>query len=203
MSTRFTRGRWRYAAIGLNLAIRAMMVFFTIEALAAPEDDPRFEDKGIGIRNAVVMATYSLVFPAIHLLRRGMWSRYPWWTDALWLSILWLDMLGNSLHLYETWYYFDLIPHSTGPGALTVVLMEALRLPFGSSVAIVQIVHILHEAQEYYTDVYLGTENVAHLRETINDLLVGVVGSIVYGVVYTRLRHGRWWPGLGRVSRSS
>ncbi|HVM23841.1 MAG TPA: hypothetical protein VM253_00405 [Candidatus Limnocylindrales bacterium] len=195
MPTRFEGAGWRYAAIGLNLAIRAMMVFFTIEALAAPDDDPRFEDKGIGIRNAVVMVTYTMVFPAIHLLRRRMWSSYPWWTDSLWLSILWLDMLGNSLHLYETWYYFDLIPHSTGPGALTVVLMEALRLPFGSSVAIVQIVHILHEAQEYYFDVYFGTENVAHLRETINDLLVGIAGSIAYGIGYSRLRHGRWWPG--------
>jgi hypothetical protein len=181
-------------AIGLNLALRAMMVFFAAEALLAPDDDPRFDGKGIALRNAIIIATYSLVFPALHLLRRP-WSSYPWWTDSLWLSVVWVDMLGNSLHLYESWYYFDLIPHSTGPGAVTVVLMEALRLPFGTSVAIVQVGHILLEAQEYYTDVLVGTENVAHVRETINDLLAGIAGSITYGIVYSRLRHGRWWPG--------
>lgn len=180
-------------AIAINVLLRATMVAFAAEAIIWSED-PRFEGKGIGIRNAVVIGSYSLVLPAIHWLRRP-WSSYPWWTDALWLTIPWFDMLGNSLDLYDTYRYFDLVPHSHGPGAVTVVLMEAARLPFLASVAIAQVGHILLETQEYYTDVLLGTRNITDIADPINDMLVGVIGSLAYGLVYQRLRRGRWWRG--------
>lgn len=184
---------WRAAAIALNLGLRLTMVFFAAEAIVW-SDDPRFSGKGIGIRNAIVVGTYSLVLPAVHWLRNP-WRSYPWWTDALWLSVPWLDMAGNSLDLYDTYRYFDLVPHSHGPGAATVVLMELARLPLLASVGIVQVGHILLEVQEYYTDVLLGTRNIRDIADPINDMLVGVIGSLGYGIGYQRLRVGRWWRG--------
>lgn len=183
----------RAVAIGLNVTLRVLMAVFAAEAIIW-SDDPRFEGKGIGIRNAIVIGTYTLVLPAIHWLRRP-WSAYPWWTDALWLSVPFLDMVGNSLDLYDTYRYFDLLPHTHGPGAATVVLMELARLPFIASVGIVQVAHILLEGQEYYTDVLLGTQNIDSIADPVNDMLVGVIGSLVYGLAYQRLRHGRWWRG--------
>lgn len=184
---------WAHAGIALNVGLRLTMVWFATEAIVW-SDDPRFAGKGIGVRNAIVIGSYSLVLPAIHWLRRP-WSSYPWSTDALWLSVPWLDMLGNSLDLYETYRYFDLVSHSHGPGAVTVVLMELVRLPFLASVGIVQVGHILLETQEYYTDVLLGTHNITDVADPVNDMLVGVLGSLGYGVLYQRLRHGRWWRG--------
>jgi hypothetical protein len=183
----------RATAIGLNLGLRALMVAFAAEAIIWA-DDPRFEGKGIGIRNAMVIGSYSLVLPAIHWLRRP-WSAYPWWTDVLWLSVPFFDMLGNSLNLYDTYRYFDLLPHVHGPGAATVVLMELARLPLLASIGIVQVGHILLEGQEYYTDVLLGTQNITEIADPINDMLVGVLGSVLYGLVYQRLRHGKVWRG--------
>lgn len=180
-------GLVRYVGPLLNAALRVSMVLLMVESLVMT-DDPRFEGKGIGIRNAVVIGTYSLVFPALHLLRRRSWSRYPWWTDALFLSVPWLDMVGNSLNLYDTWFYFDLVPHTHGPGALTVVLMEAARVPLLSAVGIVQVGHILLEGQEYYTDVLFGTENVRGIFDVVDDLLVGVAGSFAYALAYRWLR---------------
>lgn len=168
--------------------------YFAAEAILA-SDDPRFQGKGLGIRNAIIIGTWSLVFPALHAAGRRPWAEYRWWTDALWLSVPWLDMLGNSLNLYDTYTSFDLIPHTHGPGAITVVLMEGLRMPFLGAVGVAQIGHMLLEAQEYYTDLFLGTDNVAGVTDVINDLLVGVVGSLGYGALYHRLRHGSWWPG--------
>lgn len=184
---------WRAGAIGLNLGLRLMMVLFAAEAIIWA-DDPRFSGKGIGIRNAVVIGTYSLVLPIAHWWRRP-WSSYPWWTDALWLSVPWLDMAGNSLDLYDTYRSFDLVPHTHGPGAVTVVLMELARLPLLAAVGIVQVGHILLEGQEYYTDVLLGTHNIRAIADPINDMLAGVVGSLGYGIAYRRLRSGRWWGG--------
>lgn len=180
--------------IAVNLVVRAMMVFFAADVLLAPPDDPRFEDKGIGIRSVLIVLGYSLVIPAIHLLRRP-WSSYPWWTDALFLSVMWLDMLGNYMDWYDTYFAFDLVPHTHGPGALTVVLMEAARMSFAGAVAMVQVAHILLEGQEYYGDLIFGARNVRGVFDVVNDLLVGVVGSIWYAFVYHRLRRGAWWPG--------
>ena len=180
-------------AIALNLVLRVLMVAFAAEAIVHAED-PRFEGKGIGIRNAVVVGSYSLVLPAIHWWRHP-WSSYPWWTDALWLSVPWFDMVGNSLDLYDTYDAFDLAPHTHGPGAVLVVLMEAVRLPFLAALGIVQVGHILLEGQEYYTDVLLGTRNITEVADPVNDLLVGGIGALGYGLLYQRLRHGRWWRG--------
>lgn len=184
----------RALPIGLNLAVRASMVLFTADALLAPVDDPRFEDKGIGVRSLLIVFAYSLVIPAIHLLRRP-WPGYPWWADVLYLSVPWLDMLGNAMDWYDAIFWFDLIPHTHGPGAITVVLMETARMSFPGAVAIVQIGHILLEGQEFYGDLILGTRNVRGVFDIANDLLVGVVGSLWYGIFYHRLRRGRWWPG--------
>ena len=184
---------WRIVAVTVNLLLRATMMFFVAEAIAL-SDDPRFQGKGIGIRNAIVVGSYSLVLPAIHWLRHP-WRSFPWWTDALWLSVPWLDMVGNSVNLYDTVAWFDLVPHTHGPGAIVVVLMEAARLPFLASIGVVQVGHVLLEAQEYYTDVFLGTDNVMNLADPINDMLVGVIGSAAYGLLYQRVRHGTWWRG--------
>lgn len=180
-------------AIGLNLGLRVLMVAFAAEAIIW-SDDPRFAGKGIGIRNAIVVGSYSLVLPAVHSWRRP-WSSYPWWTDVLWLSVPLFDMVGNSLNLYDTYRYFDLGPHTHGPGAITVVLMEAARLPFLAAVGVVQVGHVLLEVQEYYTDVFLGTHNITDAADPVNDMLVGVLGSVGYGLVYQRLRRGTWWRG--------
>lgn len=183
-------GMWRTVTVGANLLLRASMVFFAAEAIALV-DDPRFEGKGIAIRNAIVIGSYSLVFPILQWLRHP-WRRFPWWTDLLWLSVPWLDMAGNSLNLYDTVAWFHLVPHAHGPGAIVVVLMRAVRVPFLAAVGVVQVGHVLLEAQEYYTDVLLGTHNVTSIADPINDMLAGVAGSLAYGLAYRRLRHGRW-----------
>ena len=177
------------AAIVANVGLRAAMVYFLVEVFLNPED-PRFAGKAIAPRNAIILGIYSLVFPALHLVRaaRGRRHDYPWATDALYLSIPALDMAGNSFDLYDRYFYFDLVPHAHGPGAATIVLMEAARMPLLSAFGVVQTLHILMEAQEYYTDVFLGTHNVRGAFDTVNDLLAGVVGAVAYGVAWQWLR---------------
>jgi hypothetical protein len=43
--------------------------------------------------------------------------------------------------------------------------------------------------------VLLGTENITDVADPVNDTLVGVLGSVLYGLVYQRLRHGKVWRG--------
>lgn len=175
----------------LNILIRVSIFYFLGEALLFP-DDPRFAGKAIPIRNLVVVLTLTLLFPLLYFWKKKWGGRlkggarlldkdgYPVWLDNLYLSIFWLDMAGNSFNLYDSYFYFDLIPHLHGTGALAAVWYGAFGLPILSSIGLANIVHILLEAQEYYTDVLFKTHNVRGIFDVVNDLVVGLLGTVLY-----------------------
>lgn len=176
--------------LAVNVAVRLTIVFFAVEAVLAPDDDPRYEGKGIAIRNAAVVLPLTLLLPALHRWRRR-WDRYPWWTDNVYLSIFWLDMLGNFMDWYNTYEYFDLIPHTHGSGAVAVLLMGAFAIPAVTAFGLANVIHILHEVQEYAFDVFAGTENVGGIADTISDLAVGLVGTAAYVAIFYWLQRRR------------
>jgi hypothetical protein len=175
----------RFLGFLCNVLLRGTLLAVLAEALLHRED-PRFAGKAIGTRGMVIIPL-SLLVP---LARRGRPRRgpYPVWTDNLWLSIFALDLAGNHFNLYDRYRYFDAIPHAHGTGATTVVIAELLDLPPLSAVGVAQLAHIGLEAQEYYSDVLFGLRNVRGTWDTLNDLLAGGVGSIVYAELLRRLR---------------
>lgn len=162
----------------MNIGLRLVVVGVLADALLHPEA-PRYAGKGIGTRGLILVPA-SLLIPVLHLWRRRA-ERYPWWTDNLYLSIFALDMGGNLLDLYDRYFYFDLVPHFHGTGAVSVVLSRLFGLPVLAGIGIAQMVHVLLEAQEYYSDVLFGLRNVRGTWDTVNDLVVGVAGSLAYG----------------------
>jgi len=142
-------------------------------------DDPRFAGKAIPIRNLIIVLSFSMLFPILYFWKKK-WKRYPIWFDNLYLSIFWLDMAGNSFNLYDTIYYFDLIPHFHGTGALAAVLFGAFSFSALSAIGTANIIHMLLEAQEYYTDVFFGTHNVRGTFDVVNDMTIGIIGTIAY-----------------------
>ena len=169
----------------VNLLIRGSILYFLGEVLLLP-NDPRFAGKAIPIRNLIVVGSFSLLVPVLHFWKR-QWRTYPLWLDNLYLSIFWLDMAGNSFNLYDTYYYFDLIPHFHGTGATAAVLFGAFDLPALSAVGLANIIHMLLEAQEFYTDVLFKTRNVRGTLDVVNDLVVGIVGAGLYIAIYHAL----------------
>jgi hypothetical protein len=179
----------RWSAILVNVALRLSILYFLGEGLLF-SDDPRFAGKAIPVRNAIIVLTFSLLFPVLHRWTER-WSHYPFWLDNLYLSIFWLDMAGNSFNLYDRYYYFDLVPHFHGPAALALVLLAGFGLQWLAALGTAHIVHTLLEIQEYYTDVLLGTHNVRGVEDTINDLAAGLVGMMVYLGLYALCRQLR------------
>lgn len=102
-------------------------------------------------------------------------------------SIFALDLGGNSFDLYNTFRHFDLVPHAHGTGAITVVLAHLMRLPMLSAIGVATVLHVLLEAQEYYSDVLFGLGNVRGTWDVVNDLVVGVIGSAAYAAGYVWL----------------
>ncbi len=171
--------------LGLNLGMRLVIVGVVGHALLH-KDDPRYAGKAIGTRGLTLVAA-SLLVPALQLTtRRG--ERYPLATDSLYLSIFALDLAGNYADLYDRYKYFDALPHFHGTGAATVVLAILLRRPLLAGVGVAQLIHVGLEAQEYYSDVFFGLRNVRGTWDTVNDLLAGAAGSLVYAGIAHRLR---------------
>lgn len=147
----------RALGIAANVALRLSILYFLLEVLSNPED-PRFAGKAIPIRNAIIVITFTSLFPALRWLARR-WPRYPVWLDNIYLSIFWLDMGGNSFDLYDRYFFFDLVPHFHGTGA-TAVVLRGLGMGAPGALGIANTIHLALEAQEYYTDVLFGTHNV-------------------------------------------
>ncbi|MDQ4035582.1 MAG: hypothetical protein M3153_06595 [Chloroflexota bacterium] len=174
----------RRLAVAINVGLRAALLVFLADAIVYA-DDPRFAGKAIGSRGSVILPL-SLLLPVLYLTwRRG--QAYPFWMDNLYLSIFALDLGGNSFDLYNTYRHFDLIPHGHGTGSVTVLLGWLLRQPVLSAIGLATVLHIGLEAQEYYSDVLFGLANVRGTWDVVNDLVVGILGSVAYAAVYVWL----------------
>lgn len=176
----------------LDVVLRLAVIGFAIEAVLAGPSDPRFEGKGIAMRDLILAGgVATLIVPALHWVRRR-WDRYPVWTDVAFLSILALDMAGNSLNLYEQAWRFDLIPHAYGPAAgLVGLLLLGVRTWVG--LAVINGLHVLLEIQEVAGDVVFGTSNVNGAWDSITDLAAGLTASVLVALAWEwfKARNGR------------
>jgi len=177
----------------VNAVLRLGILAMSVDAIVNGGDQ-RYAGKSLGARDVIISFGFAMLFPLFWKLRyrKRQWSEYPWWYDDLYLSIFVVDMLGNSLNLYNTWLEWDHIPHSHGPGALAVVLAGAFGFPILTGIGLATLLHVILEIQEFYGDVLLGTHNVRDLQDQMNDLLSGVIGVIGYGLVWWR------WSALRR-----
>jgi hypothetical protein len=100
-------------------------------------------------------------------------------------------MAGNSLNLFDTFEHFDLIPHFYGPAALAIVLRNLVDQSALAAAGLANTVHMILEVQEYYGDVFGGTKNVRGVADTVNDLGVGLLATLVYCVGFYLLTQRR------------
>lgn len=177
----------RALPIAVNIGLRAAICFFGAEAILIAARDPldrRFSGKGIAARNALLIGGFSLAFPLLQMRNRSR-SEYPWAADALLLSIPAADMAGNSLDLYNRLGAFDITTHTYGTAVASALATLAMGGRATEPILIRRLValggttlfHVLLEAQEYWTDVLFGTQNVHGLADMEGDLLAGLLGA--------------------------
>jgi hypothetical protein len=183
-----------WANIGVKVALVALLAF----ALLFP-NLPQFQGKAFGGR-AMTYPIAALVVPAIYWLatrRRQPKPPYPYAVDILLVMPFLVDMAGNALNLYDTITWWDDLNHLVNWGIISAAFGAfLLRTTVGrwSTAGLVAgfgaITAILWELAEYLTFVRNSPELQTAYTDTLGDLVLGELGSIIAGLVFALV----FWP---------
>jgi hypothetical protein len=187
--------RLRQTARVIDLAAKIALVILIGIAIAYP-DLGNVRGKASGIRD-IAYPLGALVVPAIWWFR---WRTrpYPWLGDAL-VTLPWFtDTLGNRLNLFDTVDSFDDWMHFVNWALLTAgVLILTLRQTVGARETIERALAfgvtaaLGWEIAEYFAFIRHSSELNTAYTDTLGDLSLGSLGSILAGIVVYALWRGR------------
>jgi hypothetical protein len=186
---------------GNSIWLPAAVLVLTVAQLAVAEWVPgieRFADKAFGAR-LIAYPVMMLLTPAIWwLVNRGERKRPPYVAFALIMLPFLVDVTGNSLDLYDTVVWWDDFNHFVNWVflclGLALVIAPTLR-PAWVLVALVTgfgcVLALGWELGEWYTFIRHGTELDTAYEDTLGDMALGTLGSLVAGFLVLRLGRPR------------
>lgn len=164
---------------------------------------PQFQAKAFGAR----LISYPLMMLAVPVAwwvfvgrRRERPGPIPWVAFALWMLSFCLDVTGNTLDLFDSITWFDDAMHFVNwfliNAALGLLLFTVVRPPWAVVVGIGGLGALLAlgwELAEWYTFIRHGTELDTAYTDTLGDMTLGTLGSLLAGGLVA------WW--LRRAGR--
>ena len=123
--------------------------------------------------------------------------------EAAWapLSIIAFYAIGLALHLYDLFPPLDLPSHLLGGVAITYFFRSAIKNSqslLGDIPLLIQIIFaftctgttiIFWEFYENLLDRFFGTHMVRGLEDTIVDMVLGLLGALVFTVLYRKTKN--------------
>ncbi len=172
--------------IASKLALVSLLLFAVMR-----DDLPQFQGKAM-VGRALTYPLSTLLVPIIFGLvwRSGRRAAYPYGLDiTLGLPFL-IDTAGNALNLYDTIEWWDDLNHLVNWGILAAgfgffLLMRPVGKlsTAGLTVGFGAVTAILWEFAEYITFVRNSPELQTAYTDTLGDLMLGLGGSIIAGVI--------------------
>ncbi len=171
------------ATVILDLAAKTVLAALLLHAVLNPEL-PQYADKAMQWR-AITYPLAVLAIPVAWWL--GWRSRpFPAVTDLLFTLAFLIDTAGNALDLYDTIEWWDDINHFGNWMLLSAAFValgwphEASRLTrIGLGVGFGAVAAIIWELFEYVTFVPGSPEAATAYQDTLGDLALGLLGSLV------------------------
>jgi hypothetical protein len=183
----------RHGLVWIDVAVKAGTVAFLLLALAAP-DWPQFQGKAFEGRAVVYPIALAIVPLGWWLIARRRMS-FPAAADVLIGLPFLIDMAGNALNLYDSIDWWDDANHLVNWALHTggiAILLRGTMLPaaarFGIGLAWASTTAIAWELLEYVTFVPNSPEAATAYRDTLGDLLLGVLGGAAAAAMVA------WWP---------
>ena len=181
----------RTGAFWLNLAVKAALVALLLFAVVRP-DLPQFRGKAMEGR-AVMYPLAAVLVPIgwwVVRRRRRRAPAYPYALDVLLVLPFLIDTAGNALNLYDTIEWWDDFNHFLNWAILVAAFGQLLlRLPVGRlstaglAVGFGAVTAILWEFAEYVTFVRNSPELATAYTDTLGDLGLGLLGSVLAAVL--------------------
>ncbi len=181
-----------------------LVLALTVAQLAVAQWVPgidRFADKAFGAR-LVLYPLLMLLVPALWWLLVGRHARtraVPHGAFTLVMAGFLIDATGNTLDLYDSVAWWDDLNHLVNwlllTAGLGLLLAPSLRgSPAWATVLLVAglgaLLAIGWELGEWWTFIRHGTEIETAYTDTLGDLALGCLGSILAGLVVARARRG-------------
>lgn len=175
-----------------NVTAKAGLVLLLAYAVLFPVES-NMQDKAAGVR-ALVYPMLAFTVPAIWYVQWRERASFPWLADFLVTITCFTDILGNRMDMYDSIVWFDDWMHfmNTGLLAAAVILLTMHRsatlgrvleraLAVGATGAIVW------EIGEFFAFISGSSEREFAYADTLSDLGLGVLGSVVAAVLIHRL----------------
>ncbi|WP_146207421.1 hypothetical protein [Nocardioides silvaticus] len=171
-----------------DVTAKFVLVWLLVGALIDP-DTAHLRDKAAEAR-AIGYPLLAFTVPAIWLLWWKDRASFPWLADLMVTITCFSDILGNRMDLYDTIVWFDDWMHFMNTGLLAgAVILLTLHNSSGllrcleRALAVGATAAILWELGEYVAFIRGGTEREFAYTDTLGDLALGTLGSVVAAVV--------------------
>ena len=173
------------SALALDLAVKLALVALLAYAVTH-QDLPQFHGKSMNGR-AIAYPFAALIVPvAWWIISRRRRIAYPFAVDILIVLPFLIDTAGNAADLYDTISWWDDINHLANWAILTAgfgMLLLRKRLQpwvvFGLAVGFGATTAIVWELLEYVTFIRHSTELRTAYHDTLGDLALGLLGSVI------------------------
>jgi hypothetical protein len=182
---------------GLDVLAKATLLTFLTLVLVDPAWG-NLEGKAPFAR-AVIYPLFGFVVPVLWYVR-GRHSPYPWAADLLVTLAAFSDILGNRLDLYDAVEWFDDAMHLVIGGLITAAYLlitepdRRLLVTVERAIAFGLTAALVWEQFEYVAFVTRSTELPTAYADTLSDLTLCWVGSLVVALAVVAHRRGRAAP---------
>ncbi|MEV7430534.1 MULTISPECIES: hypothetical protein [unclassified Nocardioides] len=175
----------------LDVGAKALLVLMLGLALAYP-DSSGLEGKGAGAR-AVGYPLLAFAIPAVWWWHWRERASFPWLADLLVTLTCFSDTLGNRMDLYDTVVWFDDFMHFANLAMLTAAVLlltmhrsSSLGAALERSLAFGATAAVAWELAEYAAFLSRHSERAHAYADTLGDLTLGILGSLLAAVVVHR-----------------
>ena len=124
------------------------------------------------------------------LLKKSYGAPLAGWTMLVAAGAVYMDALGDILHFYGRFGWYDQFAHFAGGAAVAILtfdvawrLAQKHKMPLWfssfSAIAATALFGALYEIEEYLEDYFTGSHRLGDGPDTANDLMLDIIGAVV------------------------
>lgn len=178
----------------INIFLKATLGLLVIHAVFF-SDLPQYKNKAIATRVILYPLAAAATWIIYKLALHNKNKTYPYIMDISMTFVVAADLLGNTLDLYNTIWWWDDAMHFLLTIPWVIVFGYFIhnkglsrKVVFGLVVAYGSTTHIIWEIFEYLSFVRSNpTESLTAYQDTIGDLVLSLTGTLIGALIVSRI----------------